>query len=398
MIKQTNFVRVTSADFIVRAAYQMGKTPLLPLFAASLGAGELLLGFIVSVSTLTGMISKPLVGFLSDRWGRRIWLLIGTAFFSFVPFLYWFVTNPTQLIVIRILHGTATAIYGPVTLALVAELTNKKRAEKLGWFSNAKSAGYVVGPAVGGFLLLFFPAQMVFTIIGLISCLAFIPVLGIQETVVSSGLYEWKPSNLLKAIPQLFSWRYGAIWLAGGIDAISYIALYALRAFLPIFAFRMGFNSAEIGTFFTFQETAAIIAKPAGGRLSDRTGSTTAIMLSMLGISLVLPLVPMADQRIHLLLLAIMLGACQGVLFPATMAMIAEHSSRFNLGTSMGMAGTLANAGKVIGPLTAGFMLAYMSYQQLFVLLALGLFLTALMLFLMTDRQKPELLEGVGAD
>jgi len=54
-----NFLYVTFADFIARTAYQMGKTPLLPIFAATLGATDTLLGFIVSVSTLTGMVLKP---------------------------------------------------------------------------------------------------------------------------------------------------------------------------------------------------------------------------------------------------------------------------------------------------------------------------------------------------
>jgi MFS family permease len=70
-----SLLAITTADLIVRSAYQMGKTPLLPIFAASLGAGDVFLGLIVSVSTLTGMILKPFIGILSDRWGRAKWLI-----------------------------------------------------------------------------------------------------------------------------------------------------------------------------------------------------------------------------------------------------------------------------------------------------------------------------------
>ena len=45
------FARIFAADAIVRSAYQMGKTPVLPLFAAMLGASDILLGLVVSVST-----------------------------------------------------------------------------------------------------------------------------------------------------------------------------------------------------------------------------------------------------------------------------------------------------------------------------------------------------------
>ena len=95
-----NFAYVTAADLLARSAYQMGKTPLLPIFAASLGATGTLLGFIVSVSTLSGMVLKPFIGIFSDRWGRRGWLIAGTLFFAVMPFLYRFVYTPEQLLAI----------------------------------------------------------------------------------------------------------------------------------------------------------------------------------------------------------------------------------------------------------------------------------------------------------
>ena len=68
------------------------------------------------------MILKPLIGFLSDNLGRKLWLFIGTLLFAGVPFIYGLIENPTQLIGLRIFHGISTAIYGPVTLAYVAEI------------------------------------------------------------------------------------------------------------------------------------------------------------------------------------------------------------------------------------------------------------------------------------
>ncbi|MBV7330205.1 MFS transporter [Chloroflexi bacterium TSY] len=167
-----SFIAITLADFVVRAAYQMGKTPLLPIFAATLGASDIYLGLITSVSTLTGMILKPAIGLFSDRWGRRAWLLIGTAFFVLMPFAYRYITTPEQLVVVRIIHGLATAIYGPVTLAYVSELSQSAKAERLGWFGIARSGGYVVGPLIASWLLLRYSPVVVFTLIGLISSLS----------------------------------------------------------------------------------------------------------------------------------------------------------------------------------------------------------------------------------
>ena len=176
-----NLLKITLADFIVRAGYQMGKTPLLPILAASLGASDVLLGMIVSVSSLTGMLTKPLFGVLSDRQGRKLWILLGTLLFAGVPFLYKFIDTPGQLVALRLLHGTATAIYGPVTVAYVAERSGRRKAERLGWFGMARSGGYVVGPLAAGMLLLWNNPADVFTVIGLFSLLAFIPVFLLDE-------------------------------------------------------------------------------------------------------------------------------------------------------------------------------------------------------------------------
>ena len=133
------FVALFAADFVARAAYQTGKTPLLPIFADRLGASAIFLGLIVSVSTMTGLVLKPAFGFLSDRTGRWLWLAVGTAFFIGPPFLYAWVETPQELFLLRLVHGLAAAIYGPVTLAYVAEITSHRTSEGMGWFGLARS-------------------------------------------------------------------------------------------------------------------------------------------------------------------------------------------------------------------------------------------------------------------
>jgi hypothetical protein len=59
-LRSRNFLSITIADLIARTAYQMGKTPLLRIFAASLGASDVILDLIVSVSTFTSMLQKAL--------------------------------------------------------------------------------------------------------------------------------------------------------------------------------------------------------------------------------------------------------------------------------------------------------------------------------------------------
>lgn len=393
MPRNPAFLKITTADFIARAAYQMGKTPLLPIFAASLGAGDAFLGFIVSVSTLTGMFLKPLIGVLSDYGDRRNWLLLGTGFFAFMPFVYWFVQTPAQLLVVRLVHGTATAVYGPVTLAYVAELrgqyVGKGAGERLGWFGLARSGGYIVGPALGGLLLLWLEPAAVFTVIGLISCLALWPVwrLDPQTTPInqSANPSTNSPTYLRYRLKQVWHglWTGGrtpAIWLAGSLEATVYIGVYALKAFLPLYALSVGVNTAVVGLFFALQEAVQVLLKPLGGRWGDTWGYRLFIAGGMFFLGGSLMLITHWHNTLELLLLAVIMGAAQALIFPCTVALISRSVHGRLVGTGMGFLGTLQNGGKVLGPILGGLLVAQIDYAGTFYLLGAGLILGALLL------------------
>ena len=372
MIRSRAFAYITAADFTVRSAYQMGKTPLLPIYAATLGAGDVFLGFIVSVSTLTGMLLKPFVGALSDRWGRRGWLLIGTAFFAGMPFVYHFVSTPEQLFAVRMVHGLATSIYGPVTLAYVAEQSQGRRAERLAWFGTARNAGYVVGPALAGWMLLTLSPVAVFTVVGIMSSLAFVPVLLLPETRAAPGAS--RPPLLSQALGASRSGgKTSAVWLAGGMEAAMFVALYATKTFLPIYALAAGFNVALVGTFFAVQEAAHIALNPIGGRIGDRAGYRIAIPAGMVTLAAVLPLLTLAGGAPTLLALAVLVVPAQALVFPSTVALVSARVDERHLGAGMGLAGTMKNAGKVGGPVLAGGLIHWLDYALTFQLMAAGL-------------------------
>jgi MFS family permease len=382
-----SFFAITAADLIVRSAYQMGKTPLLPIFAAALGATDLYIGFIVSVSTLTGMVLKPAVGLLSDRWGRRLWLLLGTTLFAIVPFFYLFIRTPEQLLAIRLVHGTATAIYGPVTVACVVELTSKRRGESIGWFSMARSGGYIIGPALGGLLLLTLSPQFVFTIIGGLSLLAFIPILLLGETHQrpSAKRRSWR---LQLRLATRTATQSTALWLAGGLEMIMFVGLYAVKAFLPIYGLAIGMNAAQIGLYFAAQEGVTVLMKPLSGRLGDNGGHLKFILGGMALLALALILLSSSNGMWLLFLSAVLAGAGQAFIAPNTIGLLSNQLHTDQLGTSLGMLGTLQNGSKVAGPLLAGLLVTRFDYTGMFSLIGYLLLATTVLMALLMTHQR----------
>ena len=369
-----NFFYITLADFIVRSAYQMGKTPLLPIFAALLGASDAFLGLIVSVSTVTGLLLKPLFGILSDRWGRRVWLLIGTSFFTGVPFLYRFVSTPEHLLAIRLLHGVSTAIYGPVTLAYIAKRSKNRIAEDVGWFEIARSGGYIVGPALAGWLLLTIEPATVFTMIGLMSALAFVPVLLLEEYSLEPPTQRQPLGHYVRQALKTGG-QVPAVWLSGGLKAISFVALYTNKAFLPAHGLAIGLDTLQIGLFFSIQEAAHVLLKGIGGRLGDKLGHLWTISLGMALLSLALCLLPLFTHLVSLFVLAAIMGGTEALIFPSAVALASNQVNKAHLGAAMGLTGMMDNLGKILGPILGGILLAWLDFATTYTIMGGLLFL-----------------------
>ena len=115
-------IRLCAAGFVAYCSYAVCRTPLLPLFARDLGAGPALIGVVMGASTLTGIVVKLPAGALSDLFGRRRLLLAGALVFATLPFTYLAVSTLVVLVLLRVVHGSATAIFGPVASATLSDI------------------------------------------------------------------------------------------------------------------------------------------------------------------------------------------------------------------------------------------------------------------------------------
>src|SRR5207244_1910338 len=172
------FAAIVFASILSRLGYQMARSPVLPAFAADLGAAPEMLGVIVAASTITGVFFKLPAGALSDVLGKKRMMVLGALFFALPPFLYPFVHDVWSLLALRFVHGFATAIFSPVASAYVAGLAERGRGARLGWFSSANDIGATAGPLTGGFVLYFTASYSVtYLTVGALGVLTFIVVL-----------------------------------------------------------------------------------------------------------------------------------------------------------------------------------------------------------------------------
>src|SRR5512134_1291129 len=162
-------VRLCAAGLVAYCSYSICRAPLLPLFARELGAGPSLIGFVMGASTLTGVFVKLPAGALSDLFGRRRLLVAGALVFATLPFTYLAVSTLAWLVVLRFLHGSATAIFGPVASASLSDIAPAdRRGTWLSTYSTAQGTGQALGPVLAGYFIAAGRFDLAFAMSGLI--------------------------------------------------------------------------------------------------------------------------------------------------------------------------------------------------------------------------------------
>jgi MFS family permease len=364
---------VVLATLTARLGYQMARSPVLPAFATDLGVGPEFLGVIVAASTITGVFLKLPAGALSDVLGRKRMMVLGASFFAAPPFLYPLVGDPWSLLALRFVHGCATAIFAPVASAYVAGLGESGRGARLGWFSSANDVGATAGPMIGGFLLYYtasFPVT--YLTVGGLGVASFILVLLLPDLdpprARERKRFAERAGEFRQGLVEVLTTR--SILIASCIEAAMYFGYAAFLGFLPVYAKQTGLNDAEIALVLGAQLGAAMIAKPAAGRLSDHLGRKPVITIGLILCAAALPVIFRCESFAGFALAASLLGIGVGAVTPVTNALIADLASARSLGAAMGVFGTIFDFGEASGAIVAGFLIGSLGYAATFDVLA----------------------------
>ncbi len=367
----TPFAQLCLINLLARLGYQMARSPVLPRFAQDLGSAPELLGLIVAASTITGVLVKLPAGASSDFFGRRRMLVLGTLFFAGPPFLYPLVHSPGSLLLLRFLHGFATAIFAPVASAYVADLFQSRRGEKLGWFASAGDIGGTVGPLLGGLVLYSTSSySATYLLVGVLGIIPVLLVLRVPHDARPPQAHAPRGGwpHVTAGVVEVLASR--SVLIASCVEAALYVGYGALLGFLPPYAKEIGLNDAQIGIILGGQLATTMVAKPMGGRLSDRIGRKPLILFGLLLCSGILPLFVLTGNFVLLLVFSAVFGLGVAVVTPSTTALVADLVKAGRMGSAMGVFGTTWDMGDASGPILAGLLIASLGYVPAFVLIA----------------------------
>jgi MFS family permease len=253
--------------------------PVMPLLVVGpLGGDEAQVGLAVGTFSITALAARPFVGWLLDRFGRRLWLLGGAV--AMVPCMaaYALVPSFAWLESLRLVHGL---IWGLATVAMAtvaADLVPARfRGTGMGLYGLAMPLGMALGPMLGS------------TLLGDVAASRFGLVFGVGTgiTVVASLAYmavrvpPVKDRAARLRISRMFEGRVGPISM---VQTLLCVGFGGWMSFLPLVAPSLGFDSA--GPLFFWDAVGGLSSRLFAGRWYDRrgpVGPAAATVLLLLG-------------------------------------------------------------------------------------------------------------------
>jgi MFS family permease len=330
--------------------------PLLPFYALKLHATPETIGRLIASFSIAQLMSAPVWGRVSDRYGRRPALLIGLSASAAAYVVFGLADSVWLLFLSRLVQGAGGGTTG-VAQAYVADTVEPgDRARALGWLSAATSAGVMVGPAIGSFAAHFGQAAPGMIAAGLCLVNVFFAWRWLPESRKELGPSStkarkplWHPAWMTLRHPGTPIGRL--IWIYGG----GMIAFSSMTSILALYlGAEFGLNEKTIGWVFLYVGVLSFTMRSLLlGPIVDRIGETWAMRLGTGLLVLGLALYPLPRDLWTLALVIPLVPIGTALLFPATTSLMSRHSDPRELGTTMGVAQTFAGLARVIAPVLA---------------------------------------------
>ncbi len=356
------------AGFFAILGSTMSKSPTLPLYAESLGLSRSDIGLVAAASTVTGIIMNFASGVLSDVYGRRKLLIAGGFVFLSAPLLYFLASDALTLALVRVYYGVATAIFVPVSFALVSDLYPDRRGTFMGFLSSATLVGRALAPVLAGSIIYFLGFSVVFVLCSLTGLVVFLLSFRFPDT-----------GRELKKFEFTFS---GELFTIGLLDAAVYMVYQGIETFLPLFYYLQD-KAWLSGLILTIEISIMAVVKPYAGYLGDRIGRTKPIIIGMSMVGFAAFVFAFSSSLPAVIAGAILFSVGASVSEASTKP-LATEISRLR-GTALGFLESVKDVGQAAGPVIIGFLGLKTGF------LAVGIFgIAALGLFLVRIREIEE--------
>ncbi|HEX5832181.1 MAG TPA: MFS transporter [Gemmatimonadaceae bacterium] len=332
--------------------------PILPFIATDLGANATVVTLLVASFSVAQLVSSPLWGRFSDRYGRRPALLVGLFASAAAYLVFAFADSLWLLFLSRIVQGAGGGTVS-VIQAYVADATRPEdRAKSLGWLSAATNLGVTIGPVIGSASMAAGRAGPGLVAAGLCALNMIFAWYFLTETHdVTARAGGKAPRRSMEAVRRVLSHPGEAASRLIWIYAIAMGAFQAVTAILALFLMhRFAVTENTIGFFFTYIGGLSVLARALIlGRMVDHFGEARLSRIGTLLLATGLLALPFARDYVTLAIAVALLPLGTAFTFPCVTALLSRVIGSHERGLYMGVQQTFGGITRASFPILAGY-------------------------------------------
>lgn len=351
-MKRSPLASILSIVFIDLIGFGM-IIPILPLYAQRFQATEWQIGILLASYSFMQFLASPVLGWLSDRYGRKPVLLCSLVGSAAGYLLMANAASLGMLFAARILAGIAGASVGTAS-AYIADITPPQdRSKRIGLIGAAFGIGFVLGPAIGG-ILSHFSVIAPFWFAAILSVLNAILMWIVLPEPERHTARQKGP--LKDTFEQAGSWRLGVITITYFI-AIAGFAIVTV-IYPQVSHRRFELDQSQISYIFVMMGLIGAAIQGGGiGRLAKRFGDANLAITGFALMAASMMLMPFASSVPIFLLFSVGLAIGNSLSQPTVNAMASKGASAALQGRVLGVVQSAGSLGRVFGPVIAGFLL-----------------------------------------
>jgi DHA1 family tetracycline resistance protein-like MFS transporter len=354
-MKKSPLTSILSIVFIDLIGFGM-IIPILPLYAQRFQATEWQIGILLASYSFMQFLASPVLGWFSDRYGRKPVLLCSLIGSATGYILMADATSLAMLFLARILAGVAGASVGTAT-AYIADITPpESRSKRMGLIGAAFGIGFVLGPAIGG-LLSQWSVVAPFWFAAFLSIINAVLMWVVLPEPERHAARQRGPGNWKQMFEQAGSWRLGIVMITYFI-AIAGFAMVTV-IYPQVSHRRFELNQSQISFIFVFLGLIGAAIQGGGiGRLVKRFGDINLAVAGFAIMAVSMMLMPFAGSVPIFLLFTAGLAVGNSLSQPTVNAIASKGASAALQGRVLGVLQSAGSLGRVFGPVLAGFLLS----------------------------------------
>lgn len=331
--------------------------PLLPFYVegTEFGASPRAVGLLFASYSIMQLIFSPVLGWLSDRYGRRPVLFFSLLGTSLGFFIMGFANSLWMLFAGRIIDGVTGGNISTAQAYIADVTTEENRAKGMGLIGAAFGLGFIFGPAIGG-ILSRWGIHVPFLFAGVLALAnATLLYFVLPETV--------KPGSPVRASAATARWsqlgralRQSRLALVLAVYFLFVTAFSIMTSSFGLFTlYRFGFDAHDAGWLFAFVGViGAVVQGGLIGRLAKAFGEPPLVIAGAFLFAASLALIPLTGPQtgtVTLLALGVLFALGNGLGTPALTSLASKSAGAGEQGGVLGVTQSVASLARVVGPL-----------------------------------------------